>query len=361
MNFQNFINYPIKIKICDGNNYIFTSIDYPECSVKSDNYHQGINEISEKLEELVWDLSKSNAPITNPSNLLNLDKRIENNSFYSEVKIKRCYGELPDILYYYLPASEILFKTLTTPYVWFSDPKTFNDPFELPEAFEKNWTKDEEWKDFEFSFNSKKGKLDIFEHFETAQEAYLQLKFKEPSILKNILELKLEALDDAMSQFGIACFSRYYDNVLMWSHYSNKHTGVVIGYRYDRIVHKNSELIGGDVDYRIHKNKLRTGKYAGELESVLESDFLTRKLFTKHPCWSYEQEYRLLNPNSAGEKYPIDKESICELHLGCEIDPDIKSSLLEIVSGTNIELFDMIKSDDSNLLRVSINSNKKTR
>jgi hypothetical protein len=103
----------------------------------------------------------------------------------------------------------------------------------------------------------------------------------------------------------------------MWSHYSAKHTGVVIG--YDRKLIEEEGVIGGDVDYRWHPSKFRAGDLLRERDGLTSNrDYFSRKQLTKHPDWAYEQEYRLISLKHEG-KSPIPREAIREVHFGCQM------------------------------------------
>lgn len=349
MNFPHVMRYPISVKTTAENSFIFSSIDFPICRLTATDFQDGLDAIRVALEDLVWDLSKYNKKITPPSNIKNLGLK-DKNTIYFEVEIKRSYGSLPKILYYYLPVSTKLFKMLSQPYIWFSDPKTFNDPFELPNVIEKNWTSEEEWRDFKFIFNSKKDKMIELKQMGSAEEAYIDLKLSSSSILKDILDFKLDALEKAMGQARVACFSRYYDNVLMWSHYANKHTGVVIGYNLEKITDQNVHFRGSDVNYKKHVNKIRAGDFAGSVADLLQSEYIEQKLFTKHPSWAYEQEYRLLNQESTEGEHPISAECISELYYGCNIAPYDKTLIQKLIVDLDINLHQLVKSQDNNLI-----------
>jgi hypothetical protein len=349
MNFPHVMRYPISVKTTADNSFIFSSIDFPICRLPATDFQDGLEAIRGKLEDLVWDLSKDNKKITPPSNIKNLRLK-DKNTLYFEVEIKRSYDSLPKFLYYYLPVSVKLFKMLSQPYIWFSNPLTFNDPFELPNVIEKNWTLNEEWRDFELIFNENKDKISKYNQMGSAEEAYLNLKLSSSSILKNILDLKVSAIEGVMRKARVACFSRYYDNVLMWSHYANKHTGVVIGYNYEKITDQNVHFLGSDVNYKKHVSKIRAGDVAGGLDSLLNSDYIQQKLFTKHPSWAYEQEYRLLNQKSTEGEHPISSECISELYYGCNITPSDKMLIQKLIGDMNINLYQLVKSQDNNLI-----------
>jgi len=351
MSSQHLLHYPVKVKIDEQNKYFISSIDYPCCYASYQNLQQALDSVRVKLEDRTW-IDSSDNKVISPSKIINIEK--ESGYFYTEVSVIKRYNAIPSILYYYLPVSEILMKMLTNPYIWFSDPKFFNDPFELPDVFEKSWKPAEEWKDFEYAYKTLSNKLDILKGFKSAQDAFIALKFKKQDILEKVLSLKINSLEKTVNNSRLACFSRYFDNILMWSHYSNKHTGVVIGYNYQSVQDCGGKIAGSDVDYRIHPNKLRTGEYAGEIHEILESEYSTRKLFTKHPSWAYEQEYRLLTTESNGGRFSIPKKCICELYLGCNIDEDIKNALLNIVNDLDIDIYDMVKTSNTDLIRQKV-------
>lgn len=44
------------------------------------------------------------------------------------------------------------------------------------------------------------------------------------------LDLLYQAVCDQLDKFGVCCFSKKKNDILMWSHYSEKHTGACIGF-----------------------------------------------------------------------------------------------------------------------------------
>jgi hypothetical protein len=97
-----------------------------------------------------------------------------------------------------------------------------------------------------------------------------------PTIDKAVREIATSFRGDT----GLLCFSRVWDNILMWSHYGNSHTGVCLGFdiagdRYDmEVVYQPSPL------------QIRT-------KADVNFDFAQRMLRTKYEVWSYEQELRM--------------------------------------------------------------------
>jgi hypothetical protein len=104
---------------------------------------------------------------------------------------------------------------------------------------------------------------------------------------------------DLFKEHGIISFTETKENILMWSHYSENHTGIVIEFdikhpffnKKFKEKHKKYEGIPQKVFYR--KERLKT------------SNYLLEPFFHKSLEWMYEQEYRMLLPLSKYDKILI--------------------------------------------------------
>lgn len=118
-------------------------------------------------------------------------------------------------------------------------------------------------------------------------------------------------IEECLRITGVFCCSKISNNLLMWSHYAQKHTGVVLGFRANtepyKIYKMNDEhflLCKAEADEDI----LGVGMvyYSSELYSPSEEDvfseitdgrrlkdqFISRFLLQKSTDWEYEQEIR---------------------------------------------------------------------
>lgn len=110
---------------------------------------------------------------------------------------------------------------------------------------------------------------------------------------------------------GVLCFTTKEDNLLMWAHYANNHTGICI--EFDR----NAEFFNGQYknacglfgrtvkDYYQNIGKLREVKYEIERPMYVEPselEYNTESWFVKSPEWEYEEEQRLLRPLDLAKK-----------------------------------------------------------
>ncbi len=115
-----------------------------------------------------------------------------------------------------------------------------------------------------------------------------------------IIQSELEQAKAAMKTYGVVSFVEINDSILMWAHYSKRHTGICLGFE------------------RNDRNDL--GKYErcvpvlyhpdNELPAVMPLELtkpktITQIITTKSNEWSHEREWRMLTHKSnKAIKYP---------------------------------------------------------
>jgi hypothetical protein len=128
---------------------------------------------------------------------------------------------------------------------------------------------------------------------------------------------------------AILCFSRNWDNLLLWSHYGASHTGVCLGF----------DISDGDPGPNFDTDVL----YQPNLLQIrgpedVNLGLANRLLRTKHESWSYEQEVRMfvnLNdpPDAAGLNWvefgpPL---ALKEVIIGAQCHPTMSTKVEEAV------------------------------
>ena len=113
---------------------------------------------------------------------------------------------------------------------------------------------------------------------------------------------------------GLLCFSRNWDNLLLWSHYGASHTGLCLGFD----IPDSSARRTGDMEVRYQPNLLQVNK-----PEDVTYDLANLLLRTKHESWSYEQEVRIFvrlddPPDADGLRW-------------CDFGPNLE--LKEVVAG----------------------------
>jgi hypothetical protein len=139
------------------------------------------------------------------------------------------------------------------------------------------------------------------------------------------------AVDAVIGHFkrtaAILCFSRNWDNLLLWSHYGASHTGICLGFD----IPDGAPGANYDTDVLYQPNLLQIRR----LEDV-NFDLADRLLRTKHESWSYEQEVRMfvrLNdpPDAKGLRW-IDfglNLELKEVIIGAQCDPAISKMVAD--------------------------------
>jgi hypothetical protein len=226
-------------------------------------------------------------------------------------------------------------SSLKENYLWFSKPQFFNDPFDCNMEVIKHYNRFLN----ELTNNYGGDTYDL--------------------ILKNTKE------------FGICCFSETNDNIHMWSHYTNSHSGVCIEYDCRGFDDYFSELFQAKchllkVNYKnnfIDLNEeieIRDKRRKFSLNEILRDRKLLDKLFEQlllqknEKDWSNEKERRMIIGGLArrnmpkgielerGYKVPINRDMITSVVFGVntsnELQENIKNILGHSVKYHNAEL-----------------------
>jgi hypothetical protein len=142
-----------------------------------------------------------------------------------------------------------------------------------------------------------------------------------------------DALDAVIADFkhtaAMLCFSRNWDNLLLWSHYGASHTGICLGFEIpDGVPGPNYDI---DVLYQPNLLQIRRPE-------DVNFDLANRLLRTKHESWSYEQEVRMFvklnDPPDANGLHWIDFGQnlvLREVIIGAQCDPKVSEQVEDAV------------------------------
>jgi hypothetical protein len=200
----------------------------------------------------------------------------------------------------------------------FSNPDDFNDPFDCNEYL-----------------------VDISIPTEKEREFILQAAANNKlprnivrKQLRNIGNSKIysEALGKKKKEFKVSCFSEVSDNILMWSHYADKHKGICIGFD---LAHACEDYVLYPVNYISQVQKI---------DGMTNTPYVFYHLVTvKADCWAYEKEIRAVSKNGNPlQQFP--KEAVKEIIFGCKVKPStISSTVKEIkkIGYRNVSFYKM--------------------
>lgn len=206
----------------------------------------------------------------------------------------------------------------------FSKVTDFNDPFDCySQLLEFNVTEEFLRSHLDkgiLKLEEEDSKLSMKDLIPITQEKYYNLEN----------DTVIEFLNNILNEWRISCFSKNYDEVLMWSHYSKKHTGACIGvdsFHLFKTVSKILPLVVGYTNefkkYDMCTNEVEGIKYA---------------FSTKSKGWHYENEIRLVTVPGKEKNMdqngvvPIVPFTISEIFLGCNFKGDPQDFKSQYVS-----------------------------
>ena len=133
---------------------------------------------------------------------------------------------------------------------------------------------------------------------------------------------------------GVVCFTTKYDNLLMWAHYANNHSGICI--EFD----SSAEHFNGKFKDNRYENIgiLKKVNYQLERPTYIEPQEIennTSSWFIKSHEWEYEEEQRILisldmakqNDSKSMYFFELDPSVIKSIILGCQMDNSKKEEI----------------------------------
>ena len=198
-------------------------------------------------------------------------------------------------------------------YFWLSNPFDFNDPFDCYPSFIKGFESADEVKSYYHQFHNEEITIEI------ARTIY-----ENPDLLDG--EIK-----DNINGHGVCCFSRIPDSILMWSHYSNYHKGICIGFdtsddpAFNRLI--NIQYLSSD---------FLNVKYSDPNE---EAVFLA--MIHKSADWKYEEESRIILDKPGELSYK--KQSLKEVIFGAKMNTKDEQLLMDLLLESGYKNVEFIK------------------
>jgi hypothetical protein len=213
-----------------------------------------------------------------------------------------------DGLIYKYTSFETALKIIRGNSLMFSKPEDFNDPFDMVTSLiDKSCTQAElhMWVK-RMSKSNPERRDDLKKHL------------TDPSSLSRLFD---QALNKLKNETGVSCFSKSYLKTLLWSHYSDKHKGVCLGFKFIPTNETNNLLIMS-VNYT---------KSIRPLSILRERDVvLFYWIFTKSHVWAYEEEVRAIILNQNGN-IPFEHNCLREVYFGVKTTKQQKEELIRVL------------------------------
>jgi hypothetical protein len=231
-------------------------------------------------------------------------------------------------------------KLLYENQLYLTPPNYFNDPFDCKIPLDFRALDNEE-------------KIDLYinqflnnpEYLRENKNNIKKDKLRLYSILKNDLEtVQKKSNSHSMDNYiGVLSLSLCWDNILMWSHYSNFHKGFCVGFWEDKLKYSGKFGKGGLVNYCSNNDF----PLISPLDEIMFQSF--KLTHSKANDWKYEKEYRLTKLfdkdkfKESDRLINIPDDFFAEIIIGLNT-PDIEiKEIKEIAIKKNVRIFKIEK------------------
>ena len=237
------------------------------------------------------------------------------------------------IIYKYA-SIDVARRILNNKKLMFSNPNNFNDPFDCYEGL------------IDVNVSRNDNRIIIKDYLEPKFQDFPRNERRE--IMNDLINhpdkfkrFQKQFITNKKNQIGVSCFSMINDNILMWSHYAEKHKGVCLGFLLSPV---QKDLYA-----------LYPVRYLKRIEPIScfsnLDEALKHWLLTKAYDWRYEKEIRAvsLEYNGLVEFHPT---NLKEIYFGCKINKDNKTEFTNLIKNnySHVEISQM--SIDDNIFKL---------
>lgn len=228
---------------------------------------------------------------------------------------------LPRLIYQYRRIDDHLFDTLTNKQIWVANPNRFNDPFDVRQpSFTRMSQHDIECFTQEICKDPRVS--------EKTRTAARDSAAKGQVYSSDQLEKKQDA---QIGKTGVACFCEVRDNILMWSHYADKHSGVSLCFDTRQSPFHAIQR----VNYVAECPKITPWELVDRKTSL---DAYRKLLLYKSCDWAYEREWRLFI--SSRFQHDLDRtraihfkpEALRRIIFGCRTNDSARQRVFEVLN-----------------------------
>ena len=209
-------------------------------------------------------------------------------------------------------------KILKNFQIYLSPPSSFNDPFDcaIPLRYDK-LSQEELFNKFCNVVKLDKPQLQNKEIIDIVNKRLLSLTNEQ------LIKFGEDGVKDLDKVLGVISLSQENDNILLWSHYSECHTGFCIGLDTKLL----AESIGGTIGPVIYQELYPVIKPSnnGPMDMI-------QQVMTKSSHWSYEKEYRIAKMSPGNRIFTLKPEVIKEVIFGLKMKEEDKQEIKKVLN-----------------------------
>lgn len=261
--------------------------------------------------------------------------------------------DIPQYLYKYRVCKKNAFENLKAGVVWCSTLDKFNDPYEGYTTIDclmycKAWLNKKTKNRHTALINSVKNDEELIKVMPKILPGKLYNKEWWERKKQGIKKIFNEFRDENIKNTFICSFAHDRDNRLMWGHYAKDHTGFCIQYETKQIQEYLYEVNYNEEIYDLTDELIENMNSGEDKES-------NKMALRKDEIWSYEKEWRLINPPVEKEKikeegYPFNLKASA-IFLGTKISKRSSNKLRDIAEEQNLIVNKMVMDDENYQLK----------
>lgn len=201
-------------------------------------------------------------------------------------------GVLPSRVFKFRDIGARTFEIFEKATLWFAKADSFNDPFDCNLSETHGHTLSDYQSYLETLSLDKKVYVELLNLFHT-----------QPNEVRNIC---IKARNGAINSRGILSLAGTQNNILLWSHYAQNHTGLALA--FDMVEDPEFFLTPYAVKYKDSYTELNY--FHNRHETI------RRNISTKSTDWAYEKEVRIVKPESRA--WEFNRNCLREVYFGCK-------------------------------------------
>lgn len=207
-------------------------------------------------------------------------------------------------------------KSISENYLYWADPTGFNDPFDCQPAIV-----------FEGSVRDRnaatKRTVNAVYSGKPRRERRQLVKTTGAVSRKSTIETIKDNNKLELSNSGVCCLSEHNDNILMWSHYGDNHSGLCLGFQI------SDQAIDFARASKVAYSEFRP--VINLIHDLTEQNIFNATMLTKSKQWSYESEWRMIERNILKRERLYPPSALVQVIFGARTKPDDCSKILSAI------------------------------
>lgn len=204
--------------------------------------------------------------------------------------------------YYSLQNVRFIHSVIVQNWLYFANPGDFNDPFEMNPAL----------------YRPK-----VFKPVLPASKTRRSL-----DAMKIVFEKFWREQQEKLKRSGVCCFTEQFDDVIMWAHYADKHTGICLVFA---------------TDYKFFENIKSVQYIPKRLQMPIlekkDSSRLIQLMISKLKLWSYEKEWRLFR-RYCERRYKYPRSALRAIIFGCRCAPEDRDLIQRLARDRKLKFYE---------------------